>query len=246
MKTSMICIGGVIACGFASVSQANVLTWVDRQSTISASIQGGDLVNGVNSWSDSTNTTVAPFPFPDAGGHILNVGGFSYQQTSNYWYSTLSNGTPGQGIGGLSFNYGAFGYNTNRAGGLVDTSTRQFTKLVTADYVFTVPVAFEFFLQTRFTEHGTLSNTVIESGSFSGGLFSPSGSSLDLLTMTLGSSTVLPAGDYRYRMTYSMSFSASEAFSYNDGMTFYMYTIPTQSAAGILAIGGLLAARRRR
>lgn len=238
----VLCTSAITAAASASRAQADILTWLDRYDSIDASWSGGVAIGGQSSWSDHRDSGANP----PAGYQVLSPNGRMTFGLSTTFYADPNPAPPmGTNIGGLDDN-NTINYDGNFAPGVPDSSIRSFGMQVSKRYVFNVSQDVNLWTQyAPFEQLATWTPCEIQPGVYLAGVFTPVGSPIDLNTFPVNAFSLLPAGDYMYRSSFTAGFDADSGFYSGNGAMWRVFAIPSPS--GIGAFVGVIgwAVRRR-
>lgn len=236
----------MVVCGNAHAQ----ITWVHREYSASMSWTGGDAMGSFTSGSASGVS--------DVGGTNCNYNGASFPQASNFFGDGLfMQPEGGQVSGGWNNQYvrnpaGPSGgmqpfptmqYNTT------STSTRTFSVSGSGQFVFSISDASDFYRNTFSEQLAPFSVLMLEAGTFSGGVFTPTvgGLTINMLTTTqTPPGSPLQPGTYRFSMAYGATFEASESFGRSNEAAWGVYPVPAPATGALVSFGAMFASRRRR
>ncbi|MCW5769281.1 MAG: hypothetical protein KIT19_11415 [Phycisphaeraceae bacterium] len=233
---SRVAYAATLASSFCVIALAGPLTLRDGYESVYAGWSGGDPIYSTHSWWASTNSI-------DSGS--LGYQLLAHSRVTATTYTAFSNTLDSSMVAENN----SYAYNGETVPGVPDTSTRSFVMGAEKWYVFTTTKPVLFANQISPTTHiGDWSYCFIEHGSYSGGVFTPSGSFIvDLLTFEPLSTMMWPAGAYRYQSKYDGVFEDNQSFVRTQSTTWSVFdVVPSPGALSLLGLGGTLASRRRR
>lgn len=222
----------------AVTSEAQAVTWVHHDLTIDASWYGGDSIGGQSSFTLSQTRDV------NNPTHYIQSWGMPVRVQVNVDDDVLDNPAPGSDIIQQKFH---FSYNANTGvGNEVDTSTHTFDATVTDRFVFhtTGAILVDGGAATQLAPY---SSRFVESGTYSAGVFTSTGTVLDLPSM---SSLAIGPGFYRYTAAFASGpFDRNFGFSYANNSNIFVVgeavPEPATLAAFGLGLAGLITRKRR-
>ncbi|QYK48332.1 MAG: hypothetical protein KF838_00425 [Phycisphaeraceae bacterium] len=224
-----------MASTFAVVAHAGPLTLRGGYESVYAGWSGGDPIYSTHSWWATTNS--------------VESGSLGYQLLAHSRVTATAHTQFSQTVdSSMVAENNSYAYNGETVPGVPDTSTRSFVMGAEKWYVFTVTRPVLFANQIAPTTHiGDWSYCFIEHGSYSGGVFTPSGDFVvDLLTFEPLTTMMWPAGAYRYQSKYDGIFEDNQSFVRTQSTTWSVFdVVPSPGALSLLGLGGLLATRRR-
>lgn len=227
----------------ASAVRADVVSWLDGFNSVAASWSGGAPINGDPSWSDYTDSVIDGY----YGAHVLAAPRNTAAINSVFY--TNPNPTPPFPatitLGGLDDN-NTFNYNGFSAPGVPDPSLRTFSMTVVKEFVFSTSEDANVFVFNIPQDLASWTHCLIESGTYSGGVFTPSGGSIDLLPLAPFDLVALPAGHYRYRSAFSTTFDRDTGFSLGTGAVWRIQSIPAPASTVFILLGVSTLNRRPR
>jgi hypothetical protein len=197
---------------------------------------GGAPVFGTTSWWDSTSTAESG----STGYHLLAHSRVSVATNTVVTQTATST---------MMVDATSYSYNGNWSEGGPDTSLRTFEVGIEKWHVFTNRREIRLWnLNEATTGLGTWEYAYLETGSWSGGVFTPDGNPIiDLLTHPLGfaGEITLAPGAYRYQSKFDAVFEADEGFHLTQTTNWINYATVPAPGTLIVASGGLVMRRKR-
>ncbi len=235
---SVLAILGSLAASSAVNAQ---MTWVDTQLSYDFGFSGGLPIGGMTTDSRHFDTIVNPVVNDHSYSHIYIDAGQVHGGCDAYFFDPVP-----YGGWGLNHNF-ELGYTGQiPATGEPDPSTRTLWMNASLSDVLHVSSPMEGHGYTVSCQVSPWSLALLESGTWDGSTFTPSGTVIDLL-MPYSGPTLLMPGDYRMRGELSFTLEATGPQQFNSVFVWNLApAVPAPGAASILGLGGLLAARRRR
>lgn len=224
---------GMLTLGFlvGGACSSEAVVWLDHKMFATGEWAGGNPIDGYGSyWASDTVNTASPTHYIQSVGVPLSV---------QFWIddNVVDNPWPSADILYQKF-AGLYS-----AGG--DTSTHDFRFTRTDEMVFST-LGCTLIKIDHITQMGPFSSIVVEQGTYSGGVFTPTSQVMDFITT---SSVAVGAGTYRFKSVFdSGTFSSNASFylANNLSLVFASEAVPEPATMLALAlpIVGLIARRR--